>query len=110
MATFERTQRRFTHIFAHNKGAHRTNVDDTELGQLFGDSSRFASIRPAYVHRTKKYHPAHLNDLTIKNKEDAEKSIRESPRHSDCSSMEGTFGETFCLVRAGYRCRYLLRA
>jgi hypothetical protein len=66
-------QSRFTYIFPHNERANRANINDTKLRQLFGDLRRLTSISFANVYRTKKDHPAHLNDLTTENKEDAEK-------------------------------------
>jgi len=60
-------------MFAHHERPDRADVNDTKLRQLFGDGSRLTSIRPTDVHGAKKYHPAHLNDLTIENKKDAEK-------------------------------------
>src|SRR4029077_10022017 len=45
----------FTDIFAHNKRADRTNVNDTKLRQLFRDERWLASICPTDVYRAKKY-------------------------------------------------------
>jgi hypothetical protein len=58
---------------------------------------RLTPISFAHVYRTKKDHPAHLNDLTIENKEDAEK------KHSDhrIISIDPPWKErsaTFCFV------------
>jgi hypothetical protein len=58
---------------------------------------RLTSISFANVYRAKKYDPAHLKDLTIENKEDAEK------KHSDhrIISIDPLWKErsaTFCFV------------
>jgi hypothetical protein len=59
-----RAQIRFAHVFAHNKRADRTNINDPEVLQLFRDRRRLTSICPADVHRAKKYDTGHASVCT----------------------------------------------